>query len=142
MSTCRNFCVYLHEQKWTLFVTSFLRYCKDIANSLLSVLRECFLIMPINNDSITLQETLQETLKPKVLKSTSRKLWCLSACTKSFSSLTSFLRHCKYITNSLFLELWECLIISIKIIVSICSKLPCLSTWKKSTLSLTSLSRY
>ena len=68
-------------QKWTPFLTSFLRYCKNIANLLLWVLWEC-LIMPVNNDSIT----LKETLVPKVLKSTCRKLWCLSACKKSTSS--------------------------------------------------------
>ena len=64
-------------------------------------------IMPINNDSITLQETLM----PQVLKSTCRKL---SACKKSISSLTSFLRYSKDIANMLFWELWECLIIPLK----------------------------
>ena len=72
---------------------------------------------------------------PKVLKSTCRKLWCLSACKKSTSSLTSFLRYCKDIANLLFWELWECLTIPIKIIVSICSMLSCLSASKKSTSS-------
>ena len=81
---------------------------------------------------------------PKVLKSTCRKLWCLSACKKSNSSLTYFLRHCKDIANLPFWELWECLIIPIKIIVSICSKLSCLSACKKSiaSSSLTSFLRY
>ena len=73
---------------------------------------------------------------PKVLKSTCRKLWCLSACKKSTLSLTSILRYCKNITNLLFWELWECLTIPIKIIVSICSMLSCLSVCKKSTSSL------
>ena len=50
---------------------------------------------------------------------------------KSTSSLTSFLRYCKDIVNLLFWELWECLTIPIKIIVSICSKLLCLSACKK-----------
>ena len=52
---------------------------------------------------------------------------------KSTSSLTSFLRYCKGIVNLLFWELWECLTIPIKIIVSLCSKLSCLSACKKST---------
>ena len=46
-------------KKWTPSLTSFLRYCKGIANLLLWELWE-YLIMPINNDSITLY----------------RKLWC------------------------------------------------------------------
>ena len=47
--------------------------------------------MLINYDSIL----LQETLIPKVLKSTCSKLWCLSACKKSISPLSSFLRYFK-----------------------------------------------
>ena len=43
-----------------------------------------------------------------------RKLWCLSACKKSTSSLTYLLRYCKDITNLLLWELWECLTILIK----------------------------
>ena len=78
----------------------------------------------------------------KVLKSTCRKLWCLSTYKKSTSSLTYFLRYCKNIANLLFWELWECLTIPVKIITSICSKLSCLSARKKSTSSLTSLLRY
>ena len=78
----------------------------------------------------------------KVLKSTYRKLWRLSACKKSSSSLTSFWRHCKDIAQLLFWELWECLTIHIKIIVLIRSKLPRLSAYKKSTSSLTSFLRY
>ena len=39
---------------------------------------------------------------------------CLSACKKSTSSLTSFMRYCKDIANLLFCEFWECLIIPIK----------------------------
>ena len=92
----------------------FLRYCKDIENLLLWVLWEC-LIMSINNDSITLQETLM----PKVLKSTCRKIWCLAACKKSTASLASFLRFCELMANLLFWEHWECLMIPINIIVSI-----------------------
>ena len=40
------------------------------------------------------------------------------------------LRYCKEIANFLFWELWECLNMAIKIIVSICSKLSCLSACK------------
>ena len=61
---------------------------------------------------------------------------------KSTSSLTSFLRYCKDIVNLLFWQLWECLTIPIKIIVSICSKLSCLSACKKPSSSLTSFLRY
>ena len=69
MPTSRNFDVYLHAKKSTSSLTSFLRYCKDITNSLFWELWEC-LIMPITNHNITLQETLM----PKVLISTRRKL--------------------------------------------------------------------
>ena len=79
---------------------------------------------------------------PKMLKSTCRKLWCLSACKKSTSSLTSFLRYCKDITNLLFWEFWECLTIPIKIIVSIYSMLSCLSACKKLTSSFIYFLRY
>ena len=44
-----------------------------------------FMIMPI---------TLSKTLMPKVLKSTWRKPWCLSASKQSISSLTSFCKLC------------------------------------------------
>ena len=64
---------------------------------------------------------------PKVLKSICRKLWRLSACQKSTSSLASFWRYRKDIENLLFWELWECLIIPIKIMVSIYSKLSSLN---------------
>ena len=76
-------------KKWTPFLTSFLRYCKDITNLLLWVIWEC-LIMPVNNDG----KTLQKMLMSKVFRSTCRKLWYLSACKKSTSSLTSFLKYC------------------------------------------------
>ena len=86
-------------KKWTAFLTSFLRYCKGITTLLLWVLWGYF-IMPNNNNNTTLQEALMT----KVLKSTYRKLWSLSACKKSTSSLASFLRYCKDIVNLL---LWE-----------------------------------
>ena len=50
-------------QKLPLFLTSFLRYCKDIENLLLWVIWEC-LIIPINHGN----NNLEETLMPKVLK--------------------------------------------------------------------------
>ena len=90
---------------------------------------------------------------PKVSKSTCRPLWCLSKCKKSTSSLTSFLRYytdniqtiyllfCKII-KLLFWELWKCLTISIKIIVSSYCKFSCLPASRKSTLSLTTFLRY
>ena len=62
--------------------------------------------MFINNDSIT----LQKILILKVLKSTCRKPSCLSACKKSASSLTSFLRYCKEIANLLFWVLYASLV--------------------------------
>ena len=100
-------------KKWLPSLTSFLRYCKDIAHLLLWVFWEC-LIMPINYDSIA----LQETLIPKLLKSTCRKLWCLSACkeneNENDSLLSSFLTYCKGIANLLFWELPECLTTLIK----------------------------
>ena len=68
----------------TNFVFEILQtYCKLNTLSTLRMLS----IMPIINDSTT----LEETLIPRVLKSKCRKLWCLSACKKS----TSFLRYCK-----------------------------------------------
>ena len=115
----------------------FLWYCKDNARFLHWVLWEC-LIMTINNDSITLLETLMD----KQLKSNSRKLWRLPACKKSTSFLTSFLRYCQNIENLLFWEFWECLTISNKIIVSICNKLSWLSACKESSSSLTSFLTY
>ena len=80
MPTCINFDVYLYPP-----LASSLRHYKDITNLLVWVLWEC-LIMGINNDGIVLQETLM----PKVLKSTCKKFWSLSACKKQTSSLTTF----------------------------------------------------
>ena len=76
--------------------------------------------MPINNDNIPLLNFINpifipyETLMLKVLKSTCKELWRFSACKKSTSSLTSFLRYCKDIADLLFRKLWECLNIPIK----------------------------
>ena len=57
-------------------------------------------------------------------------------------SLAFFLRYCTDIVNLLFWELWKCLNISIKIIVSISSKFSCLSVCKKSTCLFTSFLSY
>ena len=43
-----------------------------------------------------------------------KKLLGLSACKKSTSALTSFLRYCQDIANLLFWEIWECLTNPIK----------------------------
>ena len=79
-------------QKSTPSLTSFLRYCKDVANLLLWDLRKCF-SKPIINDSVTLKKNLM----PKGLKSACSK--CLSAWKKTTSPLTSFLRYCKDIAK-------------------------------------------
>ena len=117
-------------KKRTPFLTSFLRYCKDIPNLLLWVLWEC-LIMPINTDSIT----FKQTLKPKELKLTYGKLWYVYPHAKNQLHLQRFFENSKDIGNFLFWELWEYLIIPIKFVVSICSKLSCLSACEKSTSS-------
>ena len=125
--------MFICMQKRTPFLTPFLRYCKNIANLLLWVLWEC-LIMPINIDRITLQETLVS----KVLKSTLMFI-CMQ---KSTSSLISCLRYCKDIPNLLFWELWKYFTIPIKTIVLTCRKPSCSSACKKSTSSLTSFARH
>ena len=110
----------------------FLRYCKDIASFSFWVLCEC-LIMSINNDSITLQENMMS----KVLKSTCRKLWCLSTYKKSTSSQTSFWDIVKTLQTCYFSNLGNAWSSPSKIIVSICRKLSCSSACKISTSSLT-----
>ena len=52
------------------------------------------------------------------------------------------MRCCKDIANLLIWELWECLIMLIKIILSICRKLSFWSACKKSTSSLNYFPRY
>ena len=113
-------------QKMNSIPNLFLRYCKDIANLLHWVLWEC-LIMSINNDSITLSETLM----PKILKSTLMFI-CMQKINFNFVKLdivvktlqtfyfgnfgndwasqsknqlhhTSFSKYCKEIANVLFL---------------------------------------
>ena len=67
--------VYL-QVKSTLSLTSFSRYCKDFTN--------LFLIF-FGHKSI---------YPSKLMVSTYRKVWCLSPCKKSTSSLPSLLRYC------------------------------------------------
>ena len=77
--------------KSTSSLTSFLKYCKDIANLLFWELWE-FLIIPIKNHSVNLWQ----------------HSW-LSASKKSTSSVTPFWRYCKEIANLLFWVIWACL---------------------------------
>ena len=44
--------------------------------------------------------------RARFIGSTCRKVWSLSACKKSTSSLPSFWRYCKNVTNLLFWVLW------------------------------------
>ena len=84
---------------------------------------------------IMIISTLQETLIPKVLKFTFRKLWSLSTCKKSISSLTAFLSLVKTSQTCYFGNFGNAWPSPIKIILSICSKLSCLSACKKSTIT-------
>ena len=113
-------------QKMNCIPNFFFEILQRFANLLLWVLWECF-IMLINNDSIT----LQETLVPKVLKWTCRPFW-LSACKKS-TYLSLLLWHVVKTLHTCYLqlELSKCLTISIKIIVSIRFKFSCLPACKK-----------
>ena len=60
----------------------------------------------------------------------------------TFRLLLQRLNPLGHIANLLLWELWECLTIPIKILLSICSNLLCLSACKKSTSSLNSSLRY
>ena len=137
-----------------------------------------WLIIPINNNSITLKKTLiainfylyaksqfhisllfwdtAKTLQTcyfgnygnawpspsKIMLSICRKLSCLSACKKSTSLLTYFLRYCKEIANLLYWVIWACLTNIPRIIVSIWINLWHLSAGKKSVSSFTFSLRY
>ena len=87
-----DFDVYLHAKKATSSLTSFLRYCKDIAHLLFWELWEC-LTIPIK----------------KIIVSIYRKLSYLYACNKSPSSFTFFSIYCKELANLLFWVIWACL---------------------------------
>ena len=84
-------------KKRTPFLTSFLRYWKVIANCLLLwEFWEC-LIIPISNDSITLQETLM----PKVLKQLAGST-VVYLYGKNQLHLTSFLKFVKILLSCYF----------------------------------------
>ena len=55
ITTCRKFDVYQHAKNDLHSCLLFSRYCKDIANLLLWIIWECW-IMPINNNNINLVE--------------------------------------------------------------------------------------
>ena len=109
-----NFDVYLHPKKSTSYLTSFLRYCKGIANLLFWKLWEC-LTIPIKNHSINFQETFM--------------LICMQQITHS---LTFFLRYCKEISSLLFWVIWASLVTPKKI-ESIWRNFWCLFASKKRT---------
>ena len=94
--------------------------------------------IPTNNDSITLYETLM----PKLLKPTCRKLYVYLHVKNQlhisllFWDITKTLQSC-YFEN--FGNDWPS---PSKIILSICRKLSCLSACKKSTSSFTAFLRY
>ena len=89
-------------KKTTSFITSFLRYWKDIANCLLLwEFWEC-LIIPISNDSITLQETLM----PKVLKQLAGNT-VVYLYGKNQLHLTSFLKFVKTLLLSCYFRNFE-----------------------------------
>ena len=111
MPTCRNFDVYLHAK----------------------ILQTCYFEHFENAWSCPSIMILLLCRKRWCLKRWNQ-LWCLSACKKSTSSLTSCLRYCKDIAHFLFLELWECLTIPIKTAVLICRKPSCFCACKKNQL--------
>ena len=80
--------------------------------------------MPINNDNINIVGNVDD-------QRVEINFNVYLHAKKKTSTLTSFLRYRKDIANLLFWQLWECLPIPIKIILSICSKLSCLSECKK-----------
>ena len=114
-----------------------MRCCKVIANLLLWVIWEC-LIMSINNDNINLVGNFDAQSVEINLQKTLMFIYMQ----KINFIFNLFLRYFKDIANLLFWKLWECLTISIKIILSICSKLSCLSVCKKWTLTLNSFLGY
>ena len=114
-----------------------INFVSDIANLLLWVLWER-LMMLINNDSITLQETLMPQNVEINLSET-----MMFSCMQKINFISNFFFwNIVNTLNLLFLKLWKCLIIPSKIMVSICRKLWCWSIFKKSTSSLTSFLRY
>ena len=120
-------------KKWTPFVTSFFRYCKDIANLLLWVLWECLIMTII------------------MIVWTCRKLWYPNCWNQYVGNSdiyphaekkNQFSRFCKDMQTRYFGNFWNACPFPSKIIVSICRKLSCLSACKKSTSSLISFLQY
>ena len=110
-----------HAKNQLYLLTSCLIYCKDIANLLFWELQECLIIPTI-----------------KTLVFICRKPSSSSACKKSTSSPTSFVRHCKEIVKLLFWVIWACLVTWLctpKVILSTRRKRLCLSASKKATSS-------
>lgn len=79
---------------------------------------------------------------PKLIVSTCRKIWCLSACIKSSSTLPSFLRSCKDTANLLFWVLWTCLATPVKRDSINLWNHWCLPACKKASSCLTSFLKY
>ena len=117
-------------QKWPPFLTSFLRYCKDIVNLLLWVIWEC-LIMPINNDN----NNLVENFDAQIVETNFQETLIFISIQKInyiFNFFSEILqRHCKLAILGPF-GMHDIPILST------CSKLSCLSACKKSTSSLNS----
>ena len=89
--SCRKIWCLSIYQKSTSSLTSFLRYCKDIANLPFWEIGECL------------------TISIKVKVSICRKLLCLYGCKKSTPSFTSFFRYCEEIANLIFWVISVCL---------------------------------
>ena len=121
----------------SLFFDILQRYCNLVTLGTLGMSDK-----PVNNDSITLLDTLM----PKTFKSTCKKLWYLSVCKKP----TSFCYFYSAINRFLLLLLQTCYFWNSgnawpspsKIKASICGKLFCLSVCKKSISSQTFFLRY
>ena len=118
---CRKLWHLSASKKWTSYLTSFLRYCKDIGNLLLWELWECLTIF-IRNHSINLQETfmlicmqktifipnfflklLQRNIKLVILSNLVMPcLWCLTAGKKSTTLFTFHLDIAKILQTCSF----------------------------------------
>ena len=85
-------------EKSTLFLSSFLRYCKDISNLLFSVLQTCCAITS-KKDTTNLQKTFMFIFMQKII-----------------FILYLFLKYYNDITNLLFWVFCTCLVTSTKII--------------------------
>ena len=124
-------------QKQYIFLFFMLYFFETLCCKLVTLSNLRGLIVSINNDIINLvrhfdaqsiEINFQETL-----------FICMQKLNLIFNF---FFEIFKYIANLLFWELWECLVIHIKIILSIASKLSYLSACKKSISSINSFLRY